>query len=89
MAVLLRHALSRGEGVILLPTIPFLLVRGITLVAKDVPIVLRIIPVSAVHYVAHAPCRLSASITGHTRSPAQPLDLRTNGLVIQPPIPFT
>jgi len=37
------------------------LVRGIAFVAKDVPIILRIIPVRAVHHVANALCRLSAS----------------------------
>jgi len=67
-AVLLCHALHKREGVTLLPPMAFLLVRGIAFVAKDVPIILRIIPVPAVHHVANALCRLSASIAGHIPS---------------------
>jgi hypothetical protein len=55
-AVLPRHTLQRRERMTLLPPIAFLLIRGITFVAKDVPIVLRIILVPAVHYVANALC---------------------------------
>src|SRR5258708_29285475 len=68
-AVLLRHALHRREGVTLLPPMAFLLVGWIAFVAKDVPIILRIIPVPAVHHVANALCRLFASIAGHILSP--------------------
>jgi len=72
IAVLLRHALNRREGVTLLPPIVFLLVCGITLVAKDMLIVFRIISVPAVHNAANALCRLSTSIAGHIPSLPMP-----------------
>lgn len=69
MPVVPRQALHRRKGVTLLPPLAFLLIQGITFMAEDVPIILRVIPVPAVHHVADALCRLSASIAGHVPSP--------------------
>ena len=72
-------------GVTLLPPMALPLVRGIAFVAKDVPIILRIIPVRAVHHVANALCRLSASIAGHILSPPNAKTQRRRTAELQMP----